>query len=174
MYTTPSTQHHLHYITKLTIINTTPSTQHHQHNIIKHWQVQHLGHCHLTPSASFLLISLFVFLRCGLFFVFVSLTYSTVGCPKTLLTCGVIRSYNENFGFHALVISASLQKCWSILHPYMGFWNLASSRGLDSLRPVWMTPRRRRGNRGNRGTWDGNSPAIEKARLRDSKAQLTV
>ena len=24
----------------------------------------------------------------------VSLTYSTVGCPKTLLTCGVIRSYN--------------------------------------------------------------------------------
>ena len=87
--TSPSTQHHLH-----NTIHTTPSTQNHLHYIIKHWPVQHLGHCHFTPSASFLLIPLFVFLRCGLFFVFVSLTYSTVGCPKILLTCGVIRSYN--------------------------------------------------------------------------------
>ena len=30
----PSTQHHLHYIIRHTIINTTPSPQHHQHNLI--------------------------------------------------------------------------------------------------------------------------------------------
>ena len=101
---TPSSrQHHLHNIINTIsptqphqLINTSPSTQHHLHYIIKHWQVRHLGHCHLTPSASFLLISLFVFLRCGLFFVFVSLAYSTVGCPKTLLTCGIIRPYNSH------------------------------------------------------------------------------
>ena len=51
--TSPSTQHHLH-----NSINTTPSTQHHLHYTIKHWQVQHLEHCHITPSASFLLIPL--------------------------------------------------------------------------------------------------------------------
>ena len=108
MYTTPSTQHHLHYITKLTIINTTPSTQHHQHNIIKHWQVQHLGHCHLTPSASCLLIPLFVFLRSGLFFVFVvDLVHSWMS--EDLLTCGVIRSYNSSH-LNYSVSSSGLQQ----------------------------------------------------------------
>ena len=84
--------HHLHYIIKHNIINThhlhntinttsptqphqhittyiTPSTQHHLHYIIKHWQVQHLEHCHITPSASFLLIPLLLFfvVDCSLF-----------------------------------------------------------------------------------------------------------
>ena len=99
IYTTPSPQHHQHNLTNTTssthyhlhnTIYTTPSTQHHLHYILS----SNIGRCsNLTPSASFLLIPLFVFLRCGLFFVFVLLTYSTVGCPKTLLTCGVIRSY---------------------------------------------------------------------------------
>ena len=97
--TSRSTSHHLHNTNY-----TTPSTQHHLHYIIKHWQGQHLEHCHLTPSASFPLIPLFVFLLCGLFFVFVSLTYSTVGCPKALLTCGVIRPYNARLFFRLEVV----------------------------------------------------------------------
>ena len=56
VYTTSSTQHHLH-----NTIYTTSSTQHHLHYIITYWQVQHLEHCHLTPSASFLLIPLLLF-----------------------------------------------------------------------------------------------------------------
>ena len=53
--TTPATQHHLqHHLHN--IINTTPST-----HIITYWQVQHLEHCHVTPSASFLLIPLLLF-----------------------------------------------------------------------------------------------------------------
>ena len=94
IYTTSSTQPHQHitiYIAPSTVHNTictTPSTQHHLHYIIKHWQVQHLLHCNIIPADT-----PFVILRCG-FFCSVSLTYSTVGCPKTLLTRGVIRSYN--------------------------------------------------------------------------------
>ena len=83
-----ATPHHQH-----NLINTSPSTQHHPHNTI-YTTSSNIGRCsNFTPSASFLLIPLFVFLRSGLFFVFVLLTFSTVGCPKTLLTCGVIRSF---------------------------------------------------------------------------------
>ena len=99
IYTTSSAQHHLHYIMKHNIINThhlhyiinttsskhikttsstnrhlhniytTPSTKHHLHYIIKHWQLQHLEHCHISPSASFLLIPLLLFfvVDCSLF-----------------------------------------------------------------------------------------------------------
>ena len=79
IYTTSSTQHHQHnLINKPTssqhylhnAIYTTPSTQHHLHYIIKHLQVEHLEHCHFAPSASFLLIPLFVFfvVDCSLFY----------------------------------------------------------------------------------------------------------
>ena len=54
--TSPSTQHHLHNTSY-----TTPATQHHLLYIMKHWQVQHLEHCHITPTASFLLIPLLLF-----------------------------------------------------------------------------------------------------------------
>ena len=83
---TPSTLHHQHNIINTTsskhhhlhnTIYTTPSTQHHPHNtiytylhyIITYWQVQHLEHCHLTPSALFLLIPLLLFfvVACSLF-----------------------------------------------------------------------------------------------------------
>ena len=59
IYMTPSTQHRLH-----NIMHTT-----HLHYIITYWQVQHLEHCHLTPSASFLLIPLLLFfvVACSLF-----------------------------------------------------------------------------------------------------------
>ena len=86
IYTTPSTLHHQtqhHQHTPFTlhhqhnIINTTrhqhitiyitPSTQHHLHYIIKHWQVQHLEHCHISPSASFLLRPILLFFVCSLF-----------------------------------------------------------------------------------------------------------
>ena len=67
--TTPSTQHHQH-----NIIYRTPSTQHHQHNTIyttssQTGRCQHLEHCHLTQSASFLLIPLLLFfvVACSLF-----------------------------------------------------------------------------------------------------------
>ena len=76
---TPSSrQHHLHNIIntisstqphqRITIY-TTPSTEHHLHYIIKHLQVQHLEHCHISPSASFLLIPLLLFfvVDCSLF-----------------------------------------------------------------------------------------------------------
>ena len=53
---TNTTKHHLH-----NTIFTTSSTQHHLHYIITYWKVQHLEHCHLTPSASFLLIPLLLF-----------------------------------------------------------------------------------------------------------------
>ena len=78
IYTTLSTQHHLHYIVNTAssthhhlhnTIYTTSSTQHHLHYIITYWQVQRLEHCHLTPSASFLLIPLLFFfvVVCSLF-----------------------------------------------------------------------------------------------------------
>ena len=100
IYTTSSTQHHLHYIIKHNIINThhlhyiinttsstqphqhitiyiTPSTQHHLHYIITYWQVKHLEHCRLTPSASFLLISLLLFfVVAASFFCFVDLLHT--------------------------------------------------------------------------------------------------
>ena len=105
--TTPSTQHHPHN----TIYTTSSTQQHHLRYIITYWQVQHLKHCHLTPSASFLLVPLL------LFFVVVcccsvSLTYSTLGYPKTLLTCGAIRSDNfkEANHFHLQFSSSELQK----------------------------------------------------------------
>ena len=56
IYTTPSTQHQPH-----STIYTTSSTQQRLHYIITVWQVQHLEHCHRTPSASFLLIPLLLF-----------------------------------------------------------------------------------------------------------------
>ena len=121
IYTSPSTQHHLH-----NIVNTTPSTLHHQHNIINttsstHHHLHntiyttpstqhhphsttcttssHIGRCSTWSTAILPLLphscwypscySLLWFVLCS-----VSLTYSTLGCPKTLLTCGVIRSYN--------------------------------------------------------------------------------
>ena len=97
IYTTSSAQHHQH-----NFINTSPPSQHHLHNtiyttsstqhyllyIITYWQVQHLERCHLTPSASFLLIPLLLFFVV-VFLCSVSLTYSTLGCPKALLTCGL-------------------------------------------------------------------------------------
>ena len=108
IYTTSSSQHHLPTSSNTTsstqphqhsTIYITPSKQHQLHNIIltrpshyiiTYWQVQHLEHCHPTPSASILLTPLLLwFVLCS-----VSLTYSTLGCPKTLLTCGVIRSFN--------------------------------------------------------------------------------
>ena len=62
--TSPSTYQHLH-----NTIYTTSSTPHHLHYIITYWQVQHLEHCHLTPSVSFLLIPLLLFfvVACSLF-----------------------------------------------------------------------------------------------------------
>ena len=67
-----STKHHQH-----NSIKTTPSTQHHLHYIIKHWQVQHLEHCQISPSASFLLKPLLFFFvpDCSLF-CFVDLFHS--------------------------------------------------------------------------------------------------
>ena len=58
--TTSATQPHLH-----NTICTTSSTQHPPSTL----QVQHLEHCHLTPSASFLLIPLLLFFlaACSLF-----------------------------------------------------------------------------------------------------------
>ena len=82
-YITPSTQHHLH-----NTIHTTPSTLHHQT-----LAGAALG---ALPSYPFCLIpadSPFCFSSLWIVLCFVSLTYSTVGCPKTLLTCGVIRLY---------------------------------------------------------------------------------
>ena len=78
IYTTPSTQHHLH-----NIIHITPSTLH--HHIVEGAALGAL------PSYPFWVIpadTTLVILRCGFFFVLLSLTYSTLGCPKTLLTYG--------------------------------------------------------------------------------------
>ena len=109
--TTPSTQHHQHNIINTTsstrhhqrnTINTTPSTQHHQHNTI-YTTPSTLNHSILAgaavgalPSYPFCFIPAdtpLVILR-FLVYCSVSLTYSTLGCLKTLLICGVIRSYN--------------------------------------------------------------------------------
>ena len=76
--TTPSTAHHQHNTINTTsatpyhqhnLINTSPSTQHHPHNTI-YTISSNIGRCsNLTPSASFLLIPLVVFLclDCSLF-----------------------------------------------------------------------------------------------------------
>ena len=94
IYTAPSTQHHQHTI---------PSTQHHLHNTI--FTTSSTLHHHIPagaalgalPSYPFCLIPAdtpLVILRCGLFFVLFRWPSSTPGCPDTLLTCGVVRSYN--------------------------------------------------------------------------------
>ena len=122
IYTPPSTQHHLHYIVNTTpstlhhhqrnIINTTASTHHHLHNTIYTTpSTQHHLHSTIYTTSSHtgrrstwstailpLLPHSCWYPSCysSLWFVLcsVALTYSTLGCPKTLLTCGVIRSYN--------------------------------------------------------------------------------
>ena len=72
IYTTSSTQHHQH-----STIYITPSTEHHLHNIITYWQVQHLEHCHLTPSVTFLLIPLLlIFVVASSLFCFVDLFHT--------------------------------------------------------------------------------------------------
>ena len=110
MYTTPSTlqfQHNTIYTTwsnttsSTHTIYTTPSTQHHPHNPI-YTTSSHTGRCSTWSTAILPLLphscwypscySSLWFVLCS-----VSLTYSTLGCPKTLLTCGVIRSYNFDF-----------------------------------------------------------------------------
>ena len=100
VYTASSTHHHLH-----SIINTAPSpqhhlTSHHLHNIINttpstlHHHILAGAALGALPSYPSCLIPadtpLFIFR--GGFFVLFSLTYSTLACPKTLLTCGVIWS----------------------------------------------------------------------------------
>ena len=107
IYTTPSTLHHQHntiYTTSSTqhcqhnLINTSPSTQHHQHNTI-YTASSNTGRYSIWSTAilAFLPHSCwYPFCYSSLWIVLSSvlLTYSIVGCPKTLLTCGVIRSYN--------------------------------------------------------------------------------
>ena len=97
IYTTPSTLHHQHNTIYTTSSNTTSSTQLHQHiTIYKTPSTQHhqtvagaaLGALPYYPFCLIPTDSLWIVL-CS-----VSLTYSTVGCPKTLLSCGVSRSYN--------------------------------------------------------------------------------
>ena len=91
---TPSTLHQQHHI-----INTTSSTHHHLHNTI-HATTSTLHHQTLAgaalgalPSYPFCLIPAdSPFSSLWIVLCFVSLTYSIVGWPKTLLTCGVIRS----------------------------------------------------------------------------------
>ena len=78
-----STQPHQHIT-----IYATPFTQHHLlHNTI-YTRSSDIGRCSIWSTAILSLCLIpadtpFAIVRCGLF-----------GCPKTLLTCGVIRSYN--------------------------------------------------------------------------------
>ena len=82
----PSTLHH--------------QTQHHPHNTIYttlHHHIPAGAALGALPSYPFCLIPAdtpLVILRGGLFFFLFSLANSTLGCPKTLLTCGVIGPYN--------------------------------------------------------------------------------
>ena len=107
--TSSSTRHHLHYIINTTsstqphthitvyIILHTPFTQHHPHSTIytTFTTSSHTGRCSTWSTAILPLLphscwypscysSLWLVL-CS-----VSLTYSTLGCPKALLTCGVV------------------------------------------------------------------------------------
>ena len=99
-----STQHHQH-----NLINTSPSTKHHLHNTIYttpstpsthiYTTSSNTGRCSTWSTAILALLphscwypfcySLLRIVLCS-----VLLTYSTVGCPKTLLACGVVRFYN--------------------------------------------------------------------------------
>ena len=108
--TTSSTHHHLH-----NTIYTTPSTQHHPHNTM-YTTSSHTGSCSTWSTAILSLLphscwypscySSLWFLLCS-----VSLTFSTLGCRKTLLTCGVIRSYNYCFN-HMNISCVSKEHCF--------------------------------------------------------------
>ena len=93
IYTTSSIHHHLH-----STVYTTPSTQHHLRNTI-YTASSNTGRCSTWSTAILALLRHtcwypFCYSSLGIVLCSVSLTYSTVGCPKTLLTCGVIWSYN--------------------------------------------------------------------------------
>ena len=95
IYKTPSKEHHLH-----NTIYTTPSTQHHQHDTI-YATSSNTGRCSTCSTAILALLphSCWYPFCCSPLWIVLcsgSLAYSTVGCPKALLTCGVIRSYNAS------------------------------------------------------------------------------